>query len=69
MNPVPYDNFIGTVKWSVPGVGIVAQVFTSFEGKMAAGGMIGIALVLHAVSMLIDGSGPDEEAPVKKKRK
>lgn len=55
MKPVEYDDFIGKVAVSIPKMGMIAQIFTSFEGKIAAGGVIGMALVLHAFSMLIDG--------------
>ena len=50
MNPVQYDNFIGVVKWSVPKVGTVAQIMTGLEGKIAAGSLIGLAVVLHLIA-------------------
>ena len=62
MNPVKYDHFIGKVELSVPGIGMVAQVFTSFEGKVAAVGMIGVSLVLHAVAMMAEGKESEDKA-------
>lgn len=56
MNPVDYDNFIGTVVFDVPGLGAVAQMLTSFEGKVAAAGVIGLAVCLHAIAIIIDNS-------------
>lgn len=55
MNPVDYDNFIGTVELSIPGLGLAAQMITSFEGKMAAAGVLGLALILYSISTLLDG--------------
>ena len=50
MNPVDYENFIGIVKWSVPKIGAVAQIMTGREGKISAGSMIGLAVVLHLIA-------------------
>ena len=50
MNPVQYDNYIGVVKWSIPKVGTVAQIMTGREGKIAAGSLIGLAVVLHLIA-------------------
>lgn len=50
MNPVDYDNFIGKVEWSLPEVGVIAQILTGREGKIAAGSMIGLAVILHIIA-------------------
>ena len=54
MNPVDYDNFIGKVEWSLPEVGVIAQILTGREGKIAAGSMIGLAVVLHLIEAFLD---------------
>ena len=54
MNPVAYENFIGTVTVSVPELGTVAQILTSKEGKAAAACVIGMAVVLHVISIILD---------------
>lgn len=54
MNPVPYQEFIGCVKWSVPKIGGAAQALSSKEGKLAAGGMIGTAVLLYGIAMLLE---------------
>lgn len=55
MNPVDYDNYIGKVEKSIPKLGAAAQMLTSWEGKIASAGVIGLAVVFHALAMLIDG--------------
>lgn len=54
MNPVPYDNYIGKVMLTVPGMGRIAQVFTSSSGKIAAAGLIGLAVILQITAAAID---------------
>ena len=54
MNPVEYENFIGRVEWSIPELGIIAQVLTSAQGKIAAACMIGLAVVLHLLAAVFD---------------
>ena len=60
MNPVDYDNFIGYVKWSVPEVGVIAQILTSGEGKIAAASMIGVAVILHLLASAFERGKRDE---------
>lgn len=55
MNPVDYSNFIGIVEMTIPKLGLAAQILTSFEGKAAAAGVIGLAVVFHTIAMIIDG--------------
>lgn len=54
MNPVEYENFIGTVTVSIPKLGSVAQIMTSVEGKTAAACVIALAVVLHVISIILD---------------
>ena len=54
MNPVPYANYIGKVTRSVPRLGKLAEIFTSQTGKIAAGGMIGAAILLHILASLLE---------------
>ena len=54
MNPVDYDNFIGKVEWSLPEVGVIAQILTGREGKIAAGSMIGLAVILHIIASALE---------------
>lgn len=54
MNPIPYDNFIGIVERSIPRVGYIAQVITSKDGKIVAGTVIGISIVLQCAASLIE---------------
>lgn len=54
MNPIPYENFIGKVTLSVPVLGRVAQLITSFHGKLAAAGFILVALILQIIAVVID---------------
>ena len=54
MNTTAYRYLIGRVKFAIPGVGIAAQFLTSPEGKIAAGCMIGLALILHLLAALLD---------------
>ena len=61
MNPVDYDEFIGHVKWSVPEIGVIAQMLTSGEGKIAAASMIGLAVVLHLMASLLDRGKKNEK--------
>ena len=53
-NPVPYSEFIGKVRLSVPAAGKAAQVFSSLSGKIAAACLIGLAVVLQAIASLYE---------------
>lgn len=50
MNPIPYANVIGKVKYSIPGAGKAAELFTSGQGKILAGCLIGAAVVLQLLA-------------------
>lgn len=54
MNPVEYKYFIGRVEKVIPNLGVLAQLMTSHDGKIAAGAMIGLAVVLHLLGGAID---------------
>lgn len=54
MNPVPYDNFIGKVAYTIPKAGKAAELFTSLEGKILAAGVIAAAVLLQVVAALIE---------------
>lgn len=54
MNPIPYMNFLGRVELSIPVVGELAQMLTSMEGKIAAGTLIGEAVILQLLASLLD---------------
>ena len=54
MNPVPYANVIGEVACHVPGIGRAAELFTSAEGKMLAGGVIGVAVLLQGLAVVVE---------------
>ena len=54
MNPVPYEELIGRVELTIPKFGMVAQLLTGMQGKIAAGCLIGLAVVLHLIASLMD---------------
>ena len=54
MNPVDYDHLIGKVEFSIPKAGGIAQILTSYEGKIAAASMIGLAVVLHLIASVLE---------------
>ena len=54
MNPVRYENLIGRAEWSVPQVGMAAQLLTGAQGKIAAGSLIGLAVVLHILASVLE---------------
>ena len=47
--PIPYDNFIGRVTLTVPYMGKVLTVMTSFYGKIAAACVVGLGAVLNLI--------------------
>ena len=54
MNPVAYSELIGQVEWSVPELGAIAQMMTGRNGKIAAGGLILLAIVLHTLAGIFE---------------
>ena len=61
MNPIPYNNYIGKVKLSVPVVGGIAQAATGTAGKIAAASMIGLAVILEIVAVMLDRRDDEDE--------
>lgn len=54
MNPVPYRNYIGKVRLSIPALGYIAGFLAETSGKTAAALLIVFSLLLQAVSFLIE---------------
>ena len=54
MNPVDYNEFIGKVSLSIPALGVAAQILTSGEGKIAAAGVIVLAVLLHVLAGVLE---------------
>ena len=61
MNPIPYNNYIGKVKLSVPVVGGIAQAATGTAGKIAAASIIGLAVILEIVAAMLDRHDDEDE--------
>lgn len=60
LQPVPYEDFIGEAVRIVPGAGRAAEIFTTFEGKTAAGALVLMAVFLQILASLLD-RGRDRE--------
>ena len=54
MNPIDYEQFLGKVSFSIPGLGMIAQLLTSPAGKIGAAAMIVLAAVLHVLADVIE---------------
>lgn len=54
MTPVPYDDFIGKVRLSIPKAGAAVQAFSSAPGKIAAVCLIGLAVALQILASLLE---------------
>ncbi len=54
MNPIPYENFIGSVVYSIPALGRAAELLTSHDGKLVAGAVIVAALLLQGLAVLTE---------------
>ena len=61
MNPIPYDNYIGKMKLSVPVVGGIVQAVTEGGGRVVAFLAIGIAIVLEVVAVMSERKKEQEE--------
>lgn len=61
MNPVPYDELIGRVELIIPKFGVVAQMLSGVQGKIAAGCMIALAVVLHGVAAVLDRTKKEKD--------
>lgn len=53
MMPIPYEDFIGKVRLSIPRVGRAAQALSSTPGKIVAACLIGLAVALQAISAVL----------------
>lgn len=54
MNPVPYDNFIGKARLSIPIAGYIAGFLAELPGKITAAVLIAVSLLLQAAASAID---------------
>ena len=61
MKPVSYDNFIGKVRLAIPAAGKAAQVFSDTPGKIAAAGLIVLAVFLHGAAWKLEGGEDRDE--------
>lgn len=50
MTPIPYGNYIGKVARTIPGAGTAAELLTSPTGKILAGGVILVAVLLQILA-------------------
>lgn len=53
MNPVPYENLVGRVRYTLPRAGRLAELLVSRRGKILAGGVIAAAVILQLLSSVI----------------
>lgn len=56
VNPVEYEEFIGREVLAIPVLGRAAQLFTSTYGKIGAGIVILVALILHVIGGAVESS-------------
>lgn len=61
INPIPYNKLVGLVAWSLPKLGIAAQLLTETSGKLAAGSLIAGAVVLHILAAIFEKNGEQME--------
>ena len=59
--PVPYSDFIGKVRLSIPKVGGAAQIFASTQGKIAAACSIGLAVILQVLGSVLESRRKAQE--------
>lgn len=52
--PVPYSDFIGKVRLSIPKAGGAAQMLASVQGKITAACLIGLAVLLQAAGSVLE---------------
>lgn len=66
--PVGYDFYIGKVVYSVPVLGRILAFFVTVWGKVAAGGLIALALVLQIIGGVLESAdGKKQKHPEKVK--
>lgn len=54
MNPVPYSDYIGKVELSIPVIGGIAQTLASTPGRIAAGSLFALSVVLQILGEVLD---------------
>ena len=54
--PVGYDYYMGKVVYSVPVLGRVLAFFVTFHGKIAAGSLIGLAILLQIIGGVMESA-------------
>ncbi|MCI8506266.1 MAG: signal peptidase I [Lachnospiraceae bacterium] len=52
--PVPYGNYIGTVVFNAPHLGMILVCLTSFYGKLAAAAVIVLGVVLNLIGTFME---------------
>lgn len=57
VTPVAYDRLIGTMAYSIPGAGRLAEFLTGPDGRLAAGGVILAAAALQVLASLLENAG------------
>lgn len=65
--PVGYDYYMGKVVYSVPVLGQVLAFFVTIWGKIAAGGMIGLALLLQIIGGVMEAADEKKREKVSQK--
>ena len=56
MNPVSYEELIGRVELTIPKFGVIAQLLSGMQGKIVAGCVIALAVVLHMIAAAVERS-------------
>lgn len=60
--PVGYDYYMGKVVYSVPVLGRVLAFFVTFHGKIAAGSLIGLAILLQIIGGMLESANEKKQA-------
>ena len=65
--PVGYDYYMGKVVYSVPVLGRVLAFFVTFHGKIAAGSLIGLAILLQIIGGVMESANEKKQAKISQK--
>lgn len=65
--PVGYDYYMGKVVYSVPVLGRVLAFFVIFHGKIAAGSLIGLAILLQIIGGILESANEKKQAKISQK--
>ena len=65
--PVGYDYYMGKVVYSVPVLGRVLAFFVTFHGKIAAGSLIGLAILLQIIGGILESANEKKQAKISQK--